>query len=331
MAKKQNRVAVWTRTGVAVFIFFCFFCSPVFAYDVPATLELPEALPYDDGSTVYQNVLLLFSGTAWWALYHNEPNFYVDDYYLTNATIGSFSNHTWSGNTAGDSWTDEGIDDFNLTAPLFLDTYFGGATDCKNRALSNYAIFSIDNHDASAYCADLFPETFGKEIIPRMDLHGTEINGTIPSAPPVVIGDNNPGSNYVDIPDLLSDPSGFVMASIHNFWVSVGEFFIPDGEYWQTHFDEIQAKLAANYGDLFTLRDTYLTGLSTYSATSGYDPIVIAFTQGGHDYSYTLLDPTSIDSTEYESIKGLIRLAIYFGVFITCVNIISGNKDKQTV
>lgn len=177
-----------------------------------------------------------------------------DTYHFFYAGSSSPGSSSWTDSSSGDTFFDGGF---------YFDSYFGGTSACRPLLFSSHTIFSFGSFDGSAYCSDIVPYDSGQPIFERVNLESdnqTFQRSTSPSAPPVVITPDT--SDYVEVPDLITDPSGFVTALLTNLGIFLYNLVLPDSDFLSEKFLELQTSLTDSFPWFYQLKTAYEDSLA---------------------------------------------------------------------
>jgi len=305
------------KTALFILTFFLFPLS-VSAESVSSDfpINLPHALPWDDGTTVWTNWLAWDTGSGWALVYHNSDlSVNAGGYIIAQPWLDSGHNYFTTGNN-GTSWSSGTSNHLSASPGIFFDTHIqsNGGVPCRERMYSSDTIFAIGDRDAAAYCTDIVPYVFADPIFYRINLESdnyTFQTETSESAPLQII--NNDTSDYVSVPDPISDPAGFVAALLTNMGIWLYNLVIPADDYFTLKYDELSTNFSTTYPIFFDIRDMFDTMISGITAGS-FTPISISgLSLGGGSYNFTIIDSTTLPSGTLDTFKTWFGLMMYVG------------------
>lgn len=292
----------------SIFAFCIFLASTLSAQADTNPFEgykLPYTLPATIGSTTYTHVFgKKHTGTNdWWIVYHNEDNFaYTSSgfnpsstdnacFYVTNITTTSYhmaSNASCSG------------------VPSF------GVGNCLYKQFSDYTIFngsgSLTLRQTIDCLGDATDVSFGSAVFPRIALGGTngvDIVSTVAPATLQIIS-GQPTSDYVDVPDPITDPLGFVTALLTNtaIWLK-GLIIPPDGFFSDAY---MQVKTEADTKFVFY---SQLTSAFTIPAGTTMVPITLGALHAGGQTIAAQPFISSFDADTFAPFRNFLSMVMY--------------------
>jgi len=330
-ASKVSRRLVLSLAFILSLCSFGIFGSPALAladdFPVPSGFTLPEQLPYDDGSTVWTHwIAINNSGTSWWVVYHNCDILYWHDTSIQNTSCddsgaGEFENLTgFSSSTSGTSWGSADIGGFNLGSSYF-DVSIGiiGSTDvARNHIFADHTIFSNHTYTADdTRWNDVIPSNFGDMAFNRANFNsdGSLIGVSAPGVAQIVNGSNN-SNDYMDVPNPVTDPTGFIGAVFTNFFIFLYKGFVPPDNYFFDKVSEIETTWATDQPGLTAINTAFADGVVSLSTPSALSPVTLGALHIGSatTSTITVFDPDSMDSGMFAQAKTLISAFMYFGV-----------------
>jgi len=307
--------------------------------------KLPHALPWNDGTDTwtqvraYQSSGSFHAGTGsgtWIFYYHNEGNLYVNC--NPNSTCPAGSNVIRNANDGTGSYSGfigtytcrpvtvtnvlDSTNTFTDGAKVDYTTSSGcsnagmGSNTCQYRHFSVgggiYAISpsSTSSWDLNDTCEDtntIF-ET-GDLVIPRVNLStdGVTIIGSPSPAPSLII--NSDTSEYVTVPDLLSDPSGFVAALLTNLGIWLYNLVVPDSEFLADSYANIRTLFETKFAFYFQIRDAFVVPTAT-----SMTPISLGSLHIGGTTLAPITFISSFDPAEFASFRAFLSMVLYVGL-----------------
>lgn len=256
------------------FLALVFLASPSFAkaYDefpVPSGFTLPEQLPYNDGVRTYTHWIAINNDSSnnWQLFYHNCENLVLDTTLLAlrQQSCTEWNDLTYfSSSNSGTSWGSPNIGGANLTIyGGFFEvsvTIMGYRDVAKNHWFTDYTVFSggtvtddcLDNH----WC-DLRTISFGDVASNRVNFRadGSLIGVSSPDYSNIISG--QPTSEYVDVPNPVTNPFGFVVALLTNLAIWLKNLVIPSGDFFQDKYNEMKLAFEEKFAFYFQLKDAY--------------------------------------------------------------------------
>lgn len=128
-------------------------------------------------------------------------------------------------------------------------------------------------------------------------------------------GDALSGS-YTDIPNILTNPSGFVEALLDNAGAFVVNAIIPPPGYLTDKMLDVTDSWSADQPGLTSINTAFIDGIASLSSPTSLTPISIgALHVGGTTTSsITFFDPSIMPTGIFDTAKTLISAFMYFGV-----------------
>jgi len=288
--------------GFSLFLFGLFSLAPEQAkadFEIPSSIptELPYAIPYDDGTTIWEDwILLKPSGSASWVLLYHNSTIRADEdgYLIPSPEFVPFDDST-AFVSDGDDWVpSSGIGYF--ADPVFFDTLFGGVSSCSNLLFASNTIFATGQNEGPAYCVDVVPYDFGDPVFARINLLPDNITfkrTTADPAPEQII--ETATEDFVPVPSIIDDPSGFVSAMLTNLGIWVYSLFIPDGEWFSEQYALYVGLVDSTFPIFGDVVEIFDDGFSALSSTAHTPPEINASLFGSDPVS--VLDFSLIDGT----------------------------------
>jgi len=231
------------------------FSLPSFASDVNPLFpeNLPHALPWDDGTTVWNDWIAFKTSTGWGLIYHNS-DFYADsDGFLVSSPALELSHNYFFTGDNGTTWSSSTSNHF--VSPMFFDTTLS-SPPCKEKLYASNTIFAVGDRDAASYCTDVIPYEFGDSVFHRINLMSdnyTFLSSTADPAPEQII--NSATDDFVDVPSPVTDPAGFVSALFVNFGIWIRNLIVPDSDFFSSRFNAIQVIAQEHFPIFFSISD----------------------------------------------------------------------------
>jgi len=290
---------------------------------VPTGFTLPQVLPYNDGTTVWNYWIASTDGGNFWRIFYtNVGNFTLLDYALVSPLNGD--NVTcFSSSDNGHSWSVPDIGGCNLGNPASFSLAMAGAgSTVRNLIISSYPIFSSDAKPDSytwdpLRWVDTFPHAWGALIINKVnfDLNGVLIGVQDPAIYQIV---NNTSSlsDYTALPSPITDPTGFISGVFTNFFVFIYKGFIPPDGYLTEKLAEVTNAWSLDQPGLTSVSSAFSTGITALSTPTAMTPISMGSLHFGgvSTSSITVFDPSTQPVGMFDSAKTLISAFMYFGV-----------------
>lgn len=227
--------------------------------------KLPHPLPYTFGGETYTHVQgFKHTGSYdWWVIYHNEDNL------LFSQSFGGFNpdmtdNVCFYISDIRSPYSGDPNSSCNGTVSL------GGvpSNKCIYNTFSDYTQFFLgDNYtgqlDTDLDCTnDDIDHPSGSVAVPRTNFSG--VNFGAPVSPDYSnIIDGQLDDEYVDVPNPLTDPKGFVIALLTNLALWVKNLFIPSTDFFQTKYNEMKLAFEEKFAFYFQLKDAYTIPIET--------------------------------------------------------------------
>jgi hypothetical protein len=310
---------------------FSFICISIFS-TVPALADstvfngyqIPHSLPWNDGTDTWTHLIArhnaanatAYDGNVQWVFY------YLKDDYLTLTPNASNQLLVQSyGSTAYPCKSVTTTDILNANT-VFTDGPTGtGASVCSSitggsnhkctyQFFSDRTIFSGASNTKTPDCPLVWTSfDFGEVAIPRVTIENRIVINSPDPAPTVIL--NPDTGEYVTVPDILSNPSGFVTALLTNLGIWVYKLILPDGNYFSFQFDNLSNTFEQSFPWVSQLRiafDNFITAL----IASNPQPITLnGLNVGGNIGNYTVFNPSSLP--DMSIVKTFLSVIFYIG------------------
>jgi len=280
-------------------------------------LKVPYELPATINGVVYNHVLG-FAHTStnnWWVMYHNQDNM-------------SYGSSGWI-NPASPSSENECFYYDDLHSATYHDTDFnancGGAPSaseaCFYNMFSDYTIFNsrsdgLPSNKKTFDCSgDSTPTGFGETLYSRVNFGGASgvdiVGFTSPADTTLITNLSDLQGDFVDFPNLLTDPNGFMGALFINGIVFLQSLIVPSDGYFQEKLASISSIVNERFGDLPGAYEA----IQEAGASSVAGSISIPFNVkiDGQPMTLTFLDTSGLNPDDYATLRLLVSVIFVWG------------------
>lgn len=322
---KRNNIAV--PALFVLFGSFLFNASSVYAVPAPApvpdVMTIPHTLPWDDGTKVWTEYIASRSATGgsnWVIQYHNcsnvvfrtfgvvAPNSCLDDEFFVSL---SYNN--------GATWTDDTTYSFSESDgyyQIFSITSMGYQDVAKNNWFANKTIIVAEaqpEYPGNTHWTDLYPISIGDPAVNRVnfDSEGNLI-GVSSFDYDLLRGEGD--SEYVDVPNPLTDPYGFVVAVLKNLSIWLYSLVIPDDGFYQGLMTQFNEDFEEKQPGLSALRTSISNGIAGMSVVTPSGIVLPSLTGMGQELGPQTFISGELSPDIINPIKTLISAFLYMFV-----------------
>lgn len=340
--KKFYKKIITKRNSTAYSAFFVLFGALLFnvssVYAVPAPAPVPEVmtiphtLPFNDGTKTWSEFLASRTGTGssnWVIYYHNCSNVI----FMTSGVVApttciddEFSAFTSTNN--GATWTEDNIYNFAESDDyyqVFNITSMGYQDSAKNNWFANKTILVAEaqpEYPGNTYWLDLYPISLGDVAVNRVNF---DDEGNLIGVSSFDYDLLRGGSDveYVDVPNPLTDPFGFVVAVLKNLSIWLYSLVIPDDGFYQGIMTQFNQDFEEKQPGLSALRTSVSNGIASMSAVSPEGIGLPSLTGMGQELGPQTLISADISPDIINPIKILISAFLYMYVAVWVVRHLS--------
>lgn len=125
-----------------------------------------------------------------------------------------------------------------------------------------------------------------------------------------------PDTSFLDVPNPLTDPTGFVAAVLHNTGLTIASWFLPPDNYFFNKVSEIGTTWETDQPGLASINTAFSDGVSALSSPTSLAPVTLGSLHFGNSTiaAVPFFDPSAMDSGIFSQAKTLISAFMYFGV-----------------
>lgn len=290
---------------------------------------LPFGLPFTESGVTFTHYILTIADNnpnIWELRYHNKDNLYVNESWF----LKSSDNEDWDTKVCNLdttiqplTWTCANV---QMASVSGFYGYFASWTStnevCLGTSFADRTVFiqsasPFDPPNSSGIlnngqvCQDLWPNgdaQFPDVLVQRMNIDANgNVTGIVDPAPLVTF--TPPTGDYNELPNPLTDPTGFVSGFLNNLGVWIYNLFIPPSGYFQDRFNALKLLFDTKFAFVEQVQQAFVI-----PAASAFTPISLGSLSFGGTQVSPITYISSFDPATFSSFRTFFSMILYVGL-----------------